>query len=173
MSNIILIGMPGCGKSTVGVILAKAVGKSFIDLDLLIQEREGDLLQNLIDKKGMKEFLGMEERAIRSFVGQNFVVATGGSAVYSEKGMSHLAENGIVLYLALPFKIIEERLHNMHTRGIAMGPGMTLKNLYEKRIPLYERYADIIINAENLEVEETVESIIKTLGLSVLPRFSW
>lgn len=164
MDNIILIGMPGCGKSTIGVILAKALGKSFIDLDLLIQEREGDLLQNLIDENGMEGFLAMEERAMESFTGRNFVVATGGSAVYSEKGMSHLAANGIVLYIALPFEIIEERLQDIHTRGIAMAPGMTLRHLYEKRVPLYERYAGMTLNAEKLKAEETVETIIKMLG---------
>lgn len=168
MNNIVLIGMPGCGKSTTGVILAKTAGKSFVDLDLVIQDREGDLLQNLIDRNGMEKFLIMEEEAMRSYDGINSVIATGGSAVYSAKGMAHLSGSGIVVYLALPYETIEERLHNIHTRGIAMGPGMTLQDLYEKRVPLYMQYADVVIDAEGLSVEETVELILDRLGKSAL-----
>lgn len=164
MENLILIGMPASGKSTVGVVLAKTLGKKFLDLDLLIQEREGDLLQNLIDKQGMVRFLEMEEQAILSIDESNAVIATGGSVIYSQSGMEYLSKIGKIIYLELSFQSIESRLHNIHTRGIAMGQGETLKDLYEKRVPLYEKYADFIINGEDLNVEEVIERIIESIA---------
>lgn len=171
MRNIILIGMPACGKSTVGVVLAKTLGMAFLDSDLLIQEREGDLLQNLIDKHGMNCFLKMEETAIKSIHVSNTIIATGGSVVYSKSGMKHLNELGQIVYLKLSFKSIETRLQNINTRGIAMGEGETLKDLYDKRIPLYESYADITIDAEDLSLEEVIERIAISIGQSVLLHF--
>ncbi len=158
-----MIGMPACGKSTVGVILAKTLGKNFLDTDLLIQIREGDLLQNLIDEKGMESFLAAEEKALLSIDIENTVIATGGSAVYSDAAMKHLSGLGDIVYLELSYESICERLDNINTRGIAMGEGETFRSLYEKRIPLYEKYADIRVNVEGLNVEESVEAIISAL----------
>lgn len=160
MDNIILIGMPACGKSTVGVVLAKTMGKSFLDTDLLIQEREGDILQNLVDRFGYEHFVKIEEKAIETVNTSNTVIATGGSVVYSPIAMEHMKDLGRVIYLKLPYDVIDERLHNISTRGIAMGEGETLKSLYEKRVPLYEQYADIVIEGEDLNVEEIVVKII-------------
>lgn len=163
MSNITLIGMPAAGKSTVGVVLAKTLGKSFLDVDLLIQEREKDLLQNVVDRLGPEEFILLEEENILSLELENSVIAPGGSAVYSEKAMDHLKKLGKVIYIKLPFHVIEERLGNIHSRGIAMGPGESLLDLYNKRIPLYERYADYHIEGEGLNVEGVIEAIIDLL----------
>src|SRR5690554_1152151 len=118
INNIIMIGMPASGKSTVGVILAKTLGKYFLDVDLLIQERQKDLLQNLIDKFGMDRFLQMEEEALLSISEANTVISTGGSAVYSEKGMQHMSKLGEIVYLKLSIESIENRLYNINTRGI-------------------------------------------------------
>ena len=161
MDNIILIGMPACGKSTVGVVLAKTMGKSFIDTDLLIQEREGDLLQNLVDRFGHDRFIEIEEAALKSINVSNAVIATGGSVVYSEPAMEHLRSLGIVVYIRLSYETIDKRLHNINSRGIAMDKGETLRDLYDKRILLYERYANLIIDGENLSVEQVVEEIIE------------
>jgi shikimate kinase len=163
MNNIILIGMPASGKSTVGVILAKTLGMNFIDTDLLFQTKTGELLQNMIDSKGMKAFLKAEEDTLLSIESENTVIATGGSAVYSEAAMTYLASLGIIVYLELSFETIQARMDNINTRGIAMGPGENLQSLYEKRIPLYERYADILVNIERLTIEESVKAIIEQL----------
>ncbi len=161
MKNIVLIGMPACGKSSVGVILAKTAAMSFVDTDLLIQQEEGKKLQFIIDHQGMEEFLRIEERVLSSVEAENSVISTGGSAVYSEKAMNHLKTDGIIVYLKLPLSEIERRLSNIRTRGIAMKPGETLKDLYNYRVPFYEKYADITINAEGLTIEDTIEEIMK------------
>ena len=160
MKNIILIGMPACGKSSVGVILAKTAAMSFVDTDLLLQEKEGRKLQYIIDNQGMDEFLKIEERILSSVNAENAVISTGGSAVYSERAMAHLKSVGTVVYLKLSLSEIDRRLKNIKTRGIAMGPG-TLADLYDYRVPLYERYADITIDAEGLTIEETIAEILK------------
>ncbi|NLY71882.1 MAG: shikimate kinase [Clostridiales bacterium] len=164
MGNLVLIGMPACGKSTIGVVLAKTLGKAFLDTDLLIQKREGDLLQNLIDKKGMDKFLKMEEEALLSIDVNNTVIATGGSVVYSDKGMKKLSELGTIVYIELPLETIVKRINNIHSRGIAMGKGETLADLYKKRVPLYEKYADITIKAEGLSVEGVIDQIISKIA---------
>ncbi|PKM84817.1 MAG: shikimate kinase [Firmicutes bacterium HGW-Firmicutes-11] len=169
MNNLVLIGMPGCGKSTVGVILAKTLGMKFIDVDLLIQEREGILLQELIDTKGMELFLKAEEAAMLSIEGRHTVIATGGSAVYSEPAMIHLKSQGMILYLKLSLDSIKKRLHNIHSRGIAMGPGESLDDLFARRVGLYESYAEQMIDCEGKNVEEIVESIIRLTGRSTPP----
>ena len=161
MKNIILIGMPACGKSSVGVILAKTAAMSFVDTDLLLQEKEGRKLQYIIDDQGMDEFLKIEERILSSVNAENAVISTGGSAVYCEGAMAHLKSVGTVVYLKLSLSEIDRRLKNIKTRGIAMGPGETLADLYDYRVPLYERYADITIDAEGLTIEETIAEILK------------
>ncbi|QIB69283.1 shikimate kinase [Aminipila butyrica] len=164
MKNLILIGMPACGKSTVGVVLAKTVGMRFMDTDLLIQEREGALLQDLIDKKGNDYFQKVEEYVLRSIDTENTVISTGGSAVYYPEAIRHFKKKGLVVYLKVPFEAIEERLDNITTRGITMGPGQTLKDIYNLRIPLYEANADITVDTGDLTVEQTIEKIMKAIG---------
>lgn len=160
MNNLILIGMPGAGKSTIGILLAKAIGYQFIDTDLMIQEQEKELLQETINKKGLKKFLSIEENIISKLNIKNTVIATGGSAVYSDKAMRHLKKIGRIIYLRLPVHIIEERVGNITTRGVVMKKGETIKALFEKRYPLYDKYADYIIDTEGLSIEKTVEHIV-------------
>lgn len=169
MKDLILIGMPGCGKSTVGVILAKTLGMKFIDVDLLTQEREGALLQDMIDKKGMAHFLKAEEEAMLSIKGNHTVIATGGSAIYSDAAMQHLKTQGKIMYLQLSLDSIKSRLHNIHSRGIAMELGETLDDLFARRVSLYECYADCIVDCEEKNVEEVVESVIRSIDRSVPP----
>lgn len=157
--NLILIGMPGAGKSTIGVLLAKALGMKFIDTDLIIQEREDTLLQRIIEEKGMEAFLKVEEQAILSISGDLMIIATGGSAVYSEKAMKHLKELGTIVYLNQHYKLLEKRIRNIKTRGIAMGKNKTLKDVYWERKPLYEKYADFTVNGRGKTVEKIVEII--------------
>lgn len=163
MDNIILIGMPGCGKSTLGVLLAKELGFHFTDTDLVIQEREQRLLQNILDHDGLEALLQAEERAILSLCCRNTVIATGGSAVFSERSMNHLKNGGKCVYLKLSLKEITRRIHNFSTRGIACKAGMTLADIYEQRVPLYEKYADLTINCEMNAMTDNVAAIIKTL----------
>lgn len=162
MSNLVLIGMPACGKSTVGVTLAKTLGMKFLDTDLLIQEREGALLQELIDTKGNDYFKKVEEYVLRSVETENTVISTGGSAVYYPEAMKHFKKNGKVIYLQVSYEEIEKRLNNITTRGITMAPGQTLRDLYDSRIKLYEMYADITIENNNANMEETVKKITQT-----------
>ena len=139
MDNIILIGMPGSGKSTVGVLLAKALGYGFLDTDLVIQQREGLLLQDILDQFG-------EEEAIRTVDCRRTVIAPGGSAVCREGTMAHLKELGPVVYLRVPMEELTSRIQNLATRGIAMEPGQTLADVLAQRAPLYERYADLTVD---------------------------
>ena len=160
-SNIILIGMPGAGKSTIGVLLAKSLLKSFVDTDLVIQDRYGKSLCELIENYGTDTFLQIENDAIESEDFVNSVIATGGSAVYGETAMEKLRENGTVVYLKLPFEELEKRLSNIHTRGVAMKNGSTLRELFDERISLYEKYADIIVECKGLSAEECVDEIVR------------
>lgn len=161
--NIVLIGMPGCGKSTVGVLLAKAVQYDFIDCDLIIQKRFGTGLQELIDSRGLDAFLACEEETVLSVSADRAVIATGGSAVYSDRAMEQLKRNAVTVYLSLPCEEIERRLTNIRSRGVAMSKGDTVASLYEKRCPLYEKYADITLDASGLGLEETVERVVALL----------
>lgn len=163
MRNIVLIGMPSSGKSTVGVILAKTLGMGFLDTDLTIQQREGMLLQTLIDNHGMKRFLEMEEEAILSVHPENTVIATGGSAVFGDRAMEYLQSVGNVVYLELDYPELERRLHNIKTRGIAAEKGESLLDIYNKRIPLYEKWAQVTVNSVGKTVEETVSDIIEKI----------
>lgn len=160
MKNIVLIGMPGCGKSTVGVLLAKTMGFRFIDTDIVIQERTGLLLQQMIDKSGLDAFCIEEERAILSVEEKGgCVIATGGSAVYSRSAMLHLKQNGFVYYLSLPVEQVEKRLYNIKTRGIAMRPGDSIADVFRRRRELYEEYADITVECQEKSMEEIVGEI--------------
>ena len=165
MKNIVLTGMPGCGKSTIGVVLAKTLGMTFIDTDLMIQQYTGRLLQEIIDQKGMEEFLRIEEEVLSQVEATDAVIATGGSAVYSEKGMEHLRSTGEIVYIRLPLEEIEKRLNNIRTRGIAMKPGEGLAELYQSRVPLYEKYADLILDTTDLTLEESVEAFVDKIRL--------
>ena len=146
MSNIILIGMPASGKSTLGVMLAKLLGYDFLDTDLLLQKRIGRHLQELLDKEGAERFKALEEEALLSVKCERTVIATGGSAVYSARGMAHLATLGRVVYLSLPLTEIKARLSDLSSRGVVMGEGETLDTLYRSRAALYEAYADTVFD---------------------------
>lgn len=160
MRNIVLIGMPACGKSTIGVLLAKSLGFEFIDTDLIIQKQEGRLLQEIIDTDGLDAFCIAEERAIISVTEEsNAIIATGGSAVYSRTAMLHLKRHGLVYYLALPEKEIEKRLYNITSRGIAMRRGETIEEVFARRRALYEEYGDIRVDCGGKSMEEIVAEI--------------
>lgn len=161
MSNIVLIGMPGCGKSTVGVILAKTLGIGFVDTDLIIQQQEKRLLQNIIDTNGIEYFLDCEARAVKSLDCDNCVIATGGSVVYREDAVEHLKKNGKVIYLDVPLGEIKKRLNNISTRGIAAQKNDTIDDIYNERVCLYNKYADITLKLDGISVEQTVEKIVK------------
>lgn len=163
MNNIVLIGMPGAGKSTVGVLLAKTLGYAFLDTDLVIQEREGRLLQDLVDELGVEAFLDREAAAICSVDCDRTVIATGGSVVCRDGAMEHLKDLGRIVYLQLPLEELERRLHNISTRGIAMAPGETLAHIYDYRSPLYQKYADLTVAVDRQTLEETVEQVLNAL----------
>lgn len=165
--NIVLIGMPGVGKSTVGVILAKVLGYQFIDADLVIQKRENRLLHEIISEEGLDGFLKAEENA-NVYIAQNeekTIVATGGSVVYCEKAMQELKKTGRVIYLELEYDQLKKRLGNLKGRGVVLKDGQDLRGLYEERIPLYEKYADLTVNEKNLDVEQTLQKIVDRLSL--------
>ncbi len=159
MSNIILIGMPGAGKSTLGVLLAKAMGKFFIDTDIIIQQKTKRLLQDIIDNDGTDAFLSLEEEILLSVDERNTVIATGGSAVYSEKAMEHFKKNGKIVYLHVDFSEIEKRVTNITTRGIVLKNGKNLADAFAERKPLYDRYADIVIDCTDCTIEESVHKL--------------
>ncbi len=164
--NIVLIGMPGVGKSTIGVLLAKAVSRGFLDTDVHIQSREGRRLQDIIDTDGLEAFLAVEERAVLSITCRSHVIATGGSVVYSDQAMRHLKTSGIIVYLDLPLPALEARVLNLDSRGVVMAPGKTFAGLYEERRPLYERHADIAIDCANLNHEAVVGRVMEMVGLA-------
>ena len=167
--NIVLIGMPGVGKSTVGVILAKVLGYQFIDADLVIQKRENRLLHEIISEEGLDGFLKAEENA-NVYIAQNeekSIVATGGSVVYCEKAMQELKKTGRVIYLELEYDQLKKRLGNLKGRGVVLKDGQDLRGLYEERIPLYEKYADLTVNEKNLDVEQTLQKIVDRLSLKM------
>ena len=159
-NNIVLIGMPGVGKSTVGVVLAKVLGYQFIDADLVIQEEEGKLLHQIIAEVGTEGFIEVENRVNASIQAEHAIIATGGSVVYGKEAMEHLKEIGTVVYLKLPFEVLNRRLKDIKGRGVVLKDGQTLKDLYEERVPLYEKYADVTINEFGLNVEQTLDRII-------------
>ena len=161
--NIVLIGMPGVGKSTVGVILAKVLGYKFLDADLVIQEQEGKLLREIIEEVGTDGFIEVENRVNAGLLCSKTIIATGGSVIYGKEAMEHLKEIGTVVYLEVSFSTLEKRLSDIKGRGVVLKEGQTLYDLYKERTPLYEKYADVRVLEEGLNVEETVEQLIKKL----------
>ena len=165
-SNIVLIGMPASGKSTAGVILAKVLGKKFVDTDLYIQNRENKLLRDIIKEKGLSGFLSIEEDVLSSLDETNAVIATGGSAVYSVEGMNHLKRIGKVVYLKVGKEELFKRLKNIRERGVVLRDGETLEEMYDERCRLYEMYADVVVEEKGCSIEETVERIADELNAS-------
>ncbi|MEE0954528.1 MAG: shikimate kinase [Eubacterium sp.] len=161
--NIVLIGMPAVGKSTIGVILAKELGYQFIDSDLLIQEREKRLLHEIIEEEGVDGFLRIEDEVNASIETEGAVIATGGSAVYGEKSMKHLKEISKIVYLELPYQELSRRLKNIKGRGVVLREGLTLEDLFEERRVLYEKYADLVIHESGRNIEETLEVLLNCL----------
>lgn len=149
MNNIILTGMPSCGKSTLGRMLAKELGYAFIDTDDVIIERNGCPLKDILDNEGLDGFIRREEEAVCSVTAENTVIATGGSVVYSPKAMEHLKSLGKIVYLCLEYGEVERRLGDLHERGVAIAPGKTLRDLFDERTPLYNQYANLVVSIQS------------------------
>jgi shikimate kinase len=162
-TNIVLIGMPGVGKSTIGVLLAKELNKRFMDTDVYIQAKQQQRLQEIIDTLGLEKFREIEEKNVTAIDTQNTVIATGGSVVYSQKAMDSLKKTGLVIHLALPMEQVKKRITDISTRGLVMEPGQNLDSLYEKRMPLYRKYADITVNCMGLDHKKTLDAVLKVL----------
>ena len=163
VKSIILIGMPGSGKSTIGVLLAKELRRNFVDTDLLIQERTGRALQDILDEDGIPAFLATEAETIQEFIPRGEIVATGGSVVYSDEAMGHLALHGICVYLECSHDVLEERLSNLDSRGVVRGPGQSVADLLAERDPLYRRWARVIVPNAHEHHGETVRELAATL----------
>jgi shikimate kinase len=160
-TNVALIGMPGVGKSTLGVLLAKATGLDFVDTDVRIQAREGRPLQQIIDTDGRAAFRAIEEQAVLELSCGNTVISTGGSVVYSARAMGHLRSLGHIVHLHLPLPLLRNRLRDFGARGVVMVPGQTLEDLFAERAPLYQRYADVTIDCSGKTHEEAVAAIVR------------
>ena len=163
MKNIILIGMPAVGKSTVGVVVAKRIGFEFIDTDLLIQKQEKRLLKEIIAEEGNERFLEIENQVNRDLQAENAVISPGGSVVYCEEAMQHFKEIGTVIYLHATYEAIYKRITNAKNRGVVLKEGQTLKDLYDERVKLFEKYADYTVSEEGLDLEETIDMVLELL----------
>ena len=163
-TNIVLLGMPGSGKSTVGVLLAKSLGMRFVDTDLLIQEQEGKLLREIIRDEGLEQFIAIENRVNAEVMAENSVIAPGGSAIYGQEAMEHFKEIGEVVYLKLSYRSVARRLGDLTKRGVVFRPGQTLKALYKERCPLYEKYADYVVECDGKRIGETLELVRQAMG---------
>ena len=164
-TNLILIGMPGAGKSTIGMLLAKHANLGFLDTDLLLQSREGRSLQQIVDQDGYLGLRAAEERLILSLNCTNQVIATGGSVVYSESAMQHLQNLGRIIFLHLPLAELLPRLVDLDTRGLVRRPGQSIRDLYAERLPLYRRYADFTIDCQGLERQQVAQIICDCLKI--------
>ena len=162
--NIVLIGMPGVGKSTLGVVLAKELGFEFVDADLLIQKREKRLLKEIIAEEGVDGFLKIENDVNASISSTKTVIATGGSVIYGTEAMEHLKEIGTVVYLKLDYETLDSRLGSLKGRGVVLKDGQNLKSLYDERIPLYEKYADVTVDEGGLGLEETLDAVLEKIS---------
>lgn len=160
-SNLIFIGMPAVGKSTVGVVIAKRLGKKFIDTDLLIQEQEQKLLREIIAEVGDEGFLAIENQVNRDVDVTNAVISPGGSVVYCEEAMEHFKEIGTVIYLSASYRTIKRRIKNPQKRGVVLKEGQTLEDLYNERVQLFEKYADVTISEDGRSLEETIEDVLE------------
>lgn len=158
-NNITLIGMPGAGKSTVGVLLAKRLGYSFVDVDIIIQEKEHRLLKEIIADEGMDGFLEVENRINAGVTAERSVIAPGGSVIYGKEAMEHLKEIGLVIYLRISYEDLKERLGDLQDRGVALKDGMTLRDLYDERVVYYEKYADITVDEGGKSAGQLVDEI--------------
>jgi len=160
-SNLVLIGMPGAGKSTVGVILAKKTTRDFVDTDVLIQTSEGRTLQDIVDMDGYADLRTIEEDILLGLSVQNHVIATGGSAVYSDRAMAHLKSNGVIIFLDVELATLESRVRDFSTRGLARRPEQSFAELFDERFKLYTRHADIVIKSDGMTQEQVCERIIE------------
>lgn len=158
-----MIGMPGVGKSTIGVVLAKVLGYQFVDADLLIQEAEGKLLSELIEEHGTDGFIEIENRVNSQIQTHRSVIATGGSVVYGKEAMEHLKSIGTVVYLKQNLRVLQRRLRNLKGRGVVLKEGQTLVDLYKERTVLYEKYADITVDQYKQSIEQTLKAVRKAL----------
>ena len=163
--NITLIGMPACGKSTIGVLLSRAAGMQMLDVDRLIEREEGRSLAQIIARDGNAGFRAVEERVNASLRAENTVIAPGGSVIYSERAMEHLRRISMIVYLRLSYEAVSRRLRNPQARGVTMQPGQTLADLYAERIPLYARWADLAIDCDTLRPREIVEAVRRETGV--------
>jgi shikimate kinase len=164
-TNLILIGMPGAGKSTIGVLVAKYANLGFLDTDLLLQDREGRTLQQIVDHDGYLGMRAAEERLILSLACRGQVIATGGSVVYSQAAMQHLSSLGRLVFLEVPLEDLMPRLSDLDTRGLVRRPGQSLADLYAERLPLYRRYAEITINCRRLTPDQVARAICARIGI--------
>ena len=166
-SNIVLIGMPGAGKSTLGVVLAKILGMDFVDGDILIQNQVGNTLQKIIDAQGVDGFLQVENDVLAAVDVQNTVISTGGSAIYSYEAMRHLTEIGTVVYLDVSLEELRSRLGSLHERGVVMrkGVSMSLDEIFEERGPLYRKYAEVTLQTDGLTVREATRKLVDALSV--------
>ena len=161
--NLIFIGMPAVGKSTVGVVVAKRLGKRFVDVDLVIQEQEKKLLREIIADVGEDGFLKVENRLNSGIEAENSVISPGGSVVYCEEAMRHYKEIGTVVYLKASYQTIKRRIRNPKKRGVVLREGQTLRDLYNERVPYFEKYADITVCEDGCRIEETIENVLNAV----------
>lgn len=163
MKNIVLIGMPGVGKSSTGVVIAKMLGYQFIDADLLIQSKYGDILEHLIERHGIEGFIKIENAVNMSIEAERTVIATGGSVCYCSQALEKMREEDVIVYLKADFETIKARLGSLKKRGVVIRKGETLKDLYDERVPLYEKYADVVVDVSDCAFGESVDRTISAL----------
>ena len=165
LGNVVLIGMPGAGKSTLGVVLAKIMNKGFVDVDLVIQRAQGETLQETIDREGADGFIAVENDVLCGINTENSIISTGGSAIYSDEGMQHLSQIGTIVYLEISYESLLQRLGDLHERGVVMrnGANTGLRALYDERKPLYERYAELTVNVDNLNITAAARKVAAAL----------